>query len=91
MALCSILDIIGSYFFLEFLIYDDGCHLMKYATNPHRATATPTAKRIASTKIVIDQFHFSGHVDSWCQQHCNPDKFEALKNVRTLLWCKQLT
>ncbi len=65
----------------EFLIYDDGCHLKKYATNPERLTKTPTAQRIGSVNIVVDRFHFPGHVDPWCKEHCNPNKFDALKEA----------
>ena len=55
----------------------DGCHFKEIC---YRANVTPTAKRIASLNIVIDRFYFPGHVDSWCHEHCDPNKFEALKN-----------
>ena len=66
----------------EFLIYDDACHLKKYATNSQRSDVTPTAQRIATLNTVVDRFHFPGHVDPWCRKNCNPDDFDALKNVR---------
>ena len=25
--------------------------------------------------------HMQGHVDSWCQENCNPRKFEELNDV----------
>ena len=31
--------------------------------------------------IVVDKMHFKGHVDRWCQQHCNPRDFEELEEV----------
>ena len=66
---------------LVYLCYDDGCHLKKYAANPKRATQTPTAQKLATMKIVIDKMHFRGHTDTWCQEHCNPYKFDDLNNV----------
>ena len=30
---------------------------------------------------VVDRFHLAGHVDPWCQENCNPYKFESLKKV----------
>ena len=32
-------------------------------------------------KMVVDRFHFKGHVDRWCQENCNPDKCDELKGV----------
>ena len=70
-----------AYYFIAFLCYDDGCHIKKFAENPIRSTATETAKRIAGLHIVVNKFHFSGHVDSWCQQNCNPYSYKELDNV----------
>lgn len=69
----------------EFLIYDDACHLKKYATNSKRAKDTLTAERMASLNFVVDRFHFSGHVDPWCRQNCNPNSFDSLKKVSNFL------
>lgn len=68
-------------FTLEFLIYDDACHLKKYATHSKRASQTETAFQIASINMVVDRLHFSGHVDPWCRKNCDPDSFEDLKDV----------
>ena len=67
--------------FAEFICYDDGCHLRKYATNPKRINQTSTATRMASIEIVVDKLHFKGHVDAWCHQHCDPYKFPELEKV----------
>jgi hypothetical protein len=75
---------------IEFLIYDDGCHLKKYASNPTRKQKTPTAKLIAAVPTVIDRLHFKNHVDPWCYQNCNPNSFEALKKVGLYLVCLPL-
>ena len=58
----------------EFVIYDDACHLKKYACNPVRCNKTPTAQKLASLSTVVDRFHLAGHVDPWCQENCNPLK-----------------
>ena len=62
-------------------MYDDGCHLKKYAPNPAKVKLTPTASKIANLKIVIDKFHFSGHIDQWCRTNCNAQQFEALNQA----------
>ena len=49
--------------------------------NPTRATATTTAGRISSLNMVVDRFHFPGHVDSWCHMNCDPNKHEKLEKV----------
>jgi hypothetical protein len=74
---------------LRYICYDDGCHLKKYACNPVRANKTPTATRIASMNIVIDKFHFRGHIDAWCRRNCDPHQFDELKKVDTET-CEQL-
>ena len=63
------------------MCYDDGCHLKKYASNDKRAEQTPTAQKLATMHIVIDKMHFRGHTDAWCQEHCNPYKYDDLDNV----------
>ena len=68
-------------YLLEFVIYDNGCHLKRFATSNKRNELTPTAERLASLNFVVDRFHFSGHTDPWCKKNCNPDSFEALKKV----------
>ena len=64
----------------EFIRYDDGCHLHKYA-NKCRATLTDTTRKLAQMKIVIDKMHMAGHIDSWHKEHCDPRKFKELENV----------
>ena len=65
----------------EFLVYDDGCHLRKFATNPVRRSLTDTTQKIAAMEIVIDRMHFRGHADEWCRQHCDPYHFVELEEV----------
>lgn len=62
-------------------MYDDGCHLLKFAANPMRSGLTTTAERIAQMHIVIDRMHFKGHIDPWCKAHCNPNDLSELEKV----------
>ena len=65
----------------EFLCYDDGCHLKKFACNDKRRDVTKTSKWISTLNIVVDRLHFRGHVDKWCQQNCNPYDHDELRKV----------
>lgn len=68
--------------FSEFICYDDGCHLRKFAQNVRRQPLSPITQKLATTEIVIDRMHFKGHKDSWCRETCDPSKFKELKKVR---------
>jgi len=72
----------------EFVCYDDGCHLRKYAKHPSRSLLTPQSTKLANTEIVIDKMHMAGHTDVWCHQHCDPKSFKELENVDTEV-CEQ--
>ena len=48
---------------LEFICYDDGCHLRKYSRNSIRRNLTPTTEKLATVEIVIDKLHMAGHID----------------------------
>ena len=77
----------NTYFFKpEFVCYDDGCHLRRYATNPSRRNLTPQSIQLANTEIVIDKLHMAGHTDTWCRQHCDPKSFKELDNVSYIVW-----
>ena len=68
-------------FVAEYICYDDGYHLRKYARNKLRSEQTPTAVKLASLEIVVDKMHMSGHVDQWCKSNCDPKLFDDLHNV----------
>lgn len=76
--------IYSSYSNVEFVVYDDACHLKKYCINPVRSGLSVTAALIAQKNIVVDKMHFKGHIDGWCHRHCNPNDFSELNNVRNL-------
>ena len=69
----------------EFVCYDDGCHLRRFARNPSRAYLTPISTHLANTEIVIDKMHMAGHTDAWCHQHCDPKLCRQLDNVSIML------
>ncbi|KAK2556275.1 hypothetical protein P5673_021909 [Acropora cervicornis] len=74
---------------IEFICYDDACHLKKYAQNSVRRNITQTAQKMAEMEMIVDCFHFKNHVDRWCKEHCNPYNSNDLKDVNTEV-CEQL-
>ena len=66
---------------VEYICYDDGCHLRKYAQNPSRSHLTPTTRFLSEVAIVIDKMHMAGHVDTWCKKTCDPHLFSDLDKV----------
>ena len=70
--------------FIEFICYDDGCHLRKYANNPKRTNLTPTTQRMSELEIVVDKMHMKGHIDKWCKETCDPMSFSDLNDVSVL-------
>ena len=76
-ALIQILHTIPS----EYMCYDDGCHLRKFARNPVRSQVSAESKLISQLEIVVDKMHMRSHTDSWCKQNCDPLKHPYLKDV----------
>ena len=64
-----------------FVCYDDACHLRRYACNPKRCDLTESTMLLSKLEIVVDKMHMSGHIDKWCQDHCDPKSFKELDNV----------
>ncbi|XP_066932011.1 uncharacterized protein [Clytia hemisphaerica] len=69
---------------IECIVYDDACHLKRYAMNRRNVS-----ERLADMDYRSDRFHFKNHVDLWCRANCNPDHSETLDNVNTEV-CEQL-
>ena len=65
----------------EYICYDDGCHLRRFARNAIRRDTTTTSKKIADIEIVVDKMHMKGHIDSWCLEHCDSRKITELDHV----------
>ena len=78
---CMLFSTCVLFLYIEYICYDDGCHLRKFSQNPIRRSQSTTAERIASLEIVVDKMHFKGHVDAWCKQHCDPYKHSHLDKV----------
>ncbi|CAF1158424.1 unnamed protein product [Adineta ricciae] len=79
------------------LVYDDGCHLVKYVINHigKDLTRTPAMKLLASTPVSVDRSHFRNHVGKFCRETMNPNNNRLLDNVntqaaeQTFSWLKQ--
>ena len=76
---------------LEFICYDDGCNLRKYARNSIHHDLITTDKLLAKTEIVIDKLHLAGHVDKWCIANCSPYLFPQLDQVCIMIHSLQPT
>ena len=63
---------------IDYICYDDACHLKRFAENPIRANLTEEAKKLASVEIVVDKIHMRGHIDPWCKEFCDPKSFLTL-------------
>lgn len=48
---------------VEYVCYDDGCHLKRYAINKCRSDQTQTSRIMSQLCIAIDRMHMVGHVD----------------------------
>ncbi len=75
----------------EFIIYDDACHLKRFADNTIKKAKKPSNRLLnfASKKFVIDKLHFHGHTEAWCRTHCNPNNHQILNDVNTMV-CEQI-
>lgn len=69
------------YMSIDYICYDDACHLRKFSRNPIRANLTNYTKKLASVEMVVDKMHMRGHTDPWCKQFCDAMKFPALNKV----------
>ena len=64
-----------------YVSYDDGCHLRRFAQQPHRKDVTSTSQKLASLEIVVDKMHIAGNKDPWCLQNCDSRNIPDLKEV----------
>ena len=72
--------------FFNYVVYDDGCHLMKYIKNLSSDLFNPCTPRsliLQSSNYVVDRFHFKKHVDSVCEELCDANKYEELTGINT--------
>ena len=73
--------LVSSCFCVEYICYDDGCHLQKFARSPNRKNLAPAAEKLASVEIVIDNMHMARHVNNWCLENCDTNLFQDLNEV----------
>ena len=72
------------------LIYDDSCHLARFATRKNLKDRNDVTRFFAEkVRKNVDRFHFGNHVDNWCQENCDPNKVRELDGVNTEI-CEQL-
>ena len=69
----------------EYVCYDDGCHLRKFARNPNRADISRESQILAKQHIVVDKMHMRGHIDQWCKLNCDPAEYPYLNDVRFII------
>ena len=74
---------------LEVLVYDDVCHLVKFALNHILLERNKSTGFFNSLKFSIDRFHFKNHIDPFCHENFNPKDVPELKAVNTQI-CEQL-
>ena len=75
---------------LKDLIYDDNCHMAKFALKNAKVNPNELTNFLANdVRKTIDKFHFINHIDEWCIQHCDPNKIDDLIGVNTEI-CEQL-
>ena len=76
---------------LDFICYDDACHLRKYSQNGVRADVNEHTKLLASVEMVVDKMHMQGHTDECCRNTCNAANFDALNKVFYIVSAYKLT
>ena len=74
---------------LDYIIYDDVCHLAKFAMDLLLANQNDVTKFFSKRIFCIDKFHFKNHVDEYCIENFDPYKIPELKNFNTEI-CEQL-
>ena len=70
---------------IEYICYDDRCHLKKYTINPSRCDLTETTKILSNVTIAVDKMHMAGHIDPWCKKECDPHIYPDLQKVTFML------
>lgn len=71
------------------LIYDDNCHLARFALNKKIKKNEVTQFFAEKVRKNVDRFHFKNHIDPWCIENCDPNKVRELDGVNTEV-CEQL-
>lgn len=90
--LLDVIDIIPNKF-PNFLAFDTACQLKQYTLNQVKryekeGMISERLNKLNSVKMVVDKFHFPGHVGKFCKSHCDPTKEKELDNINTEV-CEQ--
>ena len=85
--LLDIIDFCPIECFPNYIAYDTACQLKQYVTNQVKRLTNENKNSdrlnlLSSTKMVVDKFHFCGHVAKFCKENCDPNIAE-LKNINT--------
>jgi hypothetical protein len=46
---------------LQYLLYDDACHLLPFVQKPIRKTFSSATEQMGRLNILLDKLHFIGH------------------------------
>ena len=67
---------------IKYILYDDNCHLGKFAENEERAAKNKVSEKLGKrTGMYIDRFHFKNHIGKECVQKRDPYKIEDLNDA----------
>lgn len=89
-GVCQVHGILSDFFSannheVKKLVYDDACHLCKYARNLERMAYSDGCRFMGQLDMKIDRLHYPNHVDPWCKKHMNPKKDKDLEGVNTVV------
>ena len=60
---------------IKYILYDDNCHLGKFAENEERAAKNKVSEKLGKkTGMYIDKFHFKNHIGKECVQKSLQDR-----------------
>ena len=71
---------------LDWLLYDDACHLWPYSLK--QAFFSAATKYLSTVQMRVDKLHFPNHRGKWCKEHCDPKKEPGLSDVNSVV-CEQ--
>lgn len=67
---------------LSLIIHDDSCHLRKFARKHGGQSELGKRLQYPRAHYVIDCLHIRGHRDTWCLEHCHPDKGDHAQRMK---------
>ena len=70
-------------------MYDDACHLWRFAQGVNKDNPTPRLKNFISKQFFVDRFHIQGRDEVWCDTNCHSRNFRELKDINTMVCGQQ--